>query len=375
MFALLKELVLIQSGSDNKRGVDKVAQRLESAVRDLPMTLEVVEQQMAGNHLLLRSKACAAAESQALMVGHMDTVFPKDTDFNWYREDEYHAYGPGVADMKGGLVAGVFALKALGRVGLLDRLPLTCVFNSDEEIGSRTSIELIQSEASQSAFAFVLEAGGLSGGIVTGRKGNLIIELMVEGKAGHAAFAGPDKASAILEMAHKIIAFEALNDFGRGITVNVGKIEGGIGANTVSDLASAQIDLRYTGPQDLKDIEKKVFGITESTQTPGTMSRMDVLSGRPPMEKSAAARRLFEIVKKVAEQSGDTVTDEFRHGVSDANFIADLGIPVLDGLGPVGGNDHSRNEFMVKESLLKRTTLLANALPACWEAYGPHRND
>ena len=93
------------------------------------------------------------------------------------------------------------------------------------------------------------------------------------------------------------------------------------------------------------------------------------------MEKSAAARRLFEIVKKVAEQSGDTVTDEFRHGVSDANFIADLGIPVLDGLGPVGGNDHSRNEFMVKESLLKRTTLLANALPACWEAYGPHRND
>ncbi len=146
----------------------------------------------------------------------MDTVFAADTDFTAYREDDTQAYGPGVIDMKGGLVAGIFALKALSAVDLLKRIPLVFVFNSDEEVGSRRSLALIRKEARKSACAFVLEAGGLNGEVVTARKGNLSATLIVNGRAGHAAFAGADKASAILEMAYKTLAIEALNDPDRG---------------------------------------------------------------------------------------------------------------------------------------------------------------
>ena len=157
---------------------------------------------------MVRSGAQLSAKKQVLLVGHMDTVFPKETDFNWYKEDKENSYGPGVVDMKGGLVVGIYALMALDKLGLLQQIPLTFVFNSDEEIGSRSSVDLIQKEANSSAFAFVLEAGGLENEIVTGRKGNLTIELHIEGEAGHAAFATKNKPSAILEMAHKIIEFE-----------------------------------------------------------------------------------------------------------------------------------------------------------------------
>ena len=176
----------------------------------------------------------------------MDTVFPEDTDFNWYKEDRANSYGPGVADMKGGLVAGIFALKALIARGLLENIPVTFIFNSDEESGSGSSREIIRQEARNSAFAFVLECGGLNGEIATGRKGNLSIKLTVKGRAGHAAFAGPDKGSAILELARKTIEFESLNEPEKGISVNVGIFEGGIGSNTVAENAVANVDFRFT---------------------------------------------------------------------------------------------------------------------------------
>ena len=251
MFSLLEDLVLIQSGSHNKKGVDAAARRIATVFQEMGLDAETKVQPVLGNHLLVRTPGHAFDRAQILMVGHMDTVFPADTDFNWYREEETRICGPGVVDMKGGLVVGIFALKALQHAGLLDELPITFLFNSDEEIGSRSSLSLIQNEANRSAFALVLECGGLNGEVVTGRKGNLMVELHVEGQAGHAAFAEGDKASAILEMAHKTIQFESLNDFERGITVNVGKVEGGIGPNTVSDLCTAQIDLRYRDPADL----------------------------------------------------------------------------------------------------------------------------
>ena len=231
MFMFLKEIVKIQSGSHNKAGIDRTAMAISHAFQGIDVSTETVEQQLQGNNLVIRSSAQPSANKQVLLVGHMDTVFPEDTDFNWYKVDNDKSYGPGVVDMKGGLVVGIYALKALAELGLLGQIPITFIFNSDEEIGSRSSVDLIQKEANSSAFAFVLEAGGLENEVVTGRKGNLTIELHIEGKAGHAAFATKDKPSAILEMAHKIIEFESLNDFGRGITINVGKIDGGIGSN------------------------------------------------------------------------------------------------------------------------------------------------
>ena len=367
MFKCLEELVLIQSGSHNKKGVDATLQNIQGAFEGMDVTTEVVEQSQLGNHLIVRSTCPKGSSGQFLIVGHMDTVFPVDTDFNWYKTDDVKCYGPGVVDMKGGLVVGIFALKALQEIGLLDKVPFAFIFNSDEEIGSRSSLDVIQHEANQSAFAFVLECGGLNGEVVTGRKGNLMVELHVEGKAGHAAFADQSKSSAILEMAHKIIQFESLNDFKKGVTVNVGKVEGGIGPNTVSEFCTAQIDFRYVAPEDFQYIESRIIEFTNTAIVKGTCSSIDFVSGRPPMQQKSKNRKLYTIAEKIAGPLGIPIKEQFRFGGSDANFIADLGIPVLDGLGPIGGRDHSNEEYMVTESLLQRTILFAGTLLASWE--------
>ncbi|MBW2513506.1 MAG: M20 family metallopeptidase [Deltaproteobacteria bacterium] len=366
MFALLEEIVTIQSGSHNKTGIDMTADTIVRAFQGIDVSTEIIEQRLQGNNLVVRSGAQPSVKKQVLLVGHMDTVFPKETDFNWYKEDKDKSYGPGVVDMKGGLVVGIYALKALDKLGLLQQIPLTFVFNSDEEIGSRGSVDLIQKEANSSAFAFVLEAGGLENEIVTGRKGNLTIELHIEGEAGHAAFATKNKPSAILEMAHKIIEFESLNDFDKGITINVGKVEGGIGSNTIAEFSSAQVDFRFVDPSDLKHLEVRVSEISHKTVIQGTQCRVNFITGRPPMQQSPANRNLFQITADIASRMGYPVKEQFRFGVSDANFIADLNIPVLDGLGPIGARDHSRDEYMIKDSLLQRTLLLACSIIECW---------
>jgi glutamate carboxypeptidase len=329
----------------------------------------VIEQEKYGNHLVVRSRCHGQFDTQILLVGHMDTVFPKDTGFNWYKEEASLCYGPGVIDMKGGLAAGIFALKALDAENLLTRIPITFIFNSDEEIGSPSSKALVQQEAKKSVFAFVLETAGRNGEIVTGRKGNLSLELTINGRAGHAAFAGKDKASAIVELAHKIIEFESLNDPENGISVNVGRIEGGIGPNTVPEHASARIDFRFLNSSDKAYLEKKMAEITRKRIIQNTRSHFVVLSGRPPMPVSEKNKKLFNAVKETASSIGLTVDEEFRSGVSDANLIAGENTPVIDGLGPIGAMDHSEDEYMLKESLLHRSALLANAIVECWEKY------
>lgn len=369
MFRLLEKMVVIQSGSYNKEGVDAMGRLIKSTLQTINVSCRVIEQEKYGNHLVVRSLCKEPFEKQILLVGHMDTVFPKDTGFNWYREENAFCYGPGVIDMKGGLTAGIFALKALNNENLLTRIPLTFLFNSDEEIGSPSSKALVQQEAKKSIFAFVLETGGRNGEIVTGRKGNLSLELKIKGKAGHAAFAGKDKASAILELAHKIIEFESLNNPEAGTSVNVGRVDGGIGPNTVPDHASARIDFRFLESSDKAYLEKKIAEITQKQRIENTRACFEILSGRPPMPISEKNKKLFEAVKETAESIGLSVAEEFRSGVSDANLIAGENTPVIDGLGPIGALDHSEDEYMIKESLYQRSGLLANAIKDCWERY------
>jgi glutamate carboxypeptidase len=369
MLALLEKMVRIQSGTYNKQGVDKMGRLITSSFQSNAVSCQVMEQDLFGNHLVVRSLCEKGFDKQILLCGHMDTVFPEDTQFNWYREDNTHCFGPGVIDMKGGLVAGIFALKALDNEKLLTKIPVKFFFNSDEEIGSPSSKNHIQKEAGNSAFAFVLETGGRNGEIVTGRKGNLSIEFKVKGIAGHAAFAGKDKASAIVELAHKIIAFESLNDLDRGISVNVGKVNGGIGPNTVPEHAVARIDFRFTEIADKADLEKSISEITRKKDIPKTSSHFTILSSRPPMPASEQNKELFKAVRETAESIGLSVSEEFRAGVSDANLIAGEYTPVIDGLGPIGAKDHSEDEYMIKASLMQRSVLLACALIDCWEKY------
>ncbi len=374
MIRLLEDMVRIQSGSYNKEGVDRMGRLIASLFQESGVSRRVVKQPTLGDHLIVRTHGERSFKKQILMVGHMDTVFPADTAFNWFREEEGRCFGPGVVDMKGGLVAGVFAIRALDHAGLLAEMPITFVFNSDEEIGSGSSEALIREEARKSAFAFVLECGGLAGEVVTGRKGSLTIDLEIRGRAGHAAFAGPDKGSAILELARKTLLFEALNDPARGVSANVGAIEGGIGPNTVPDLAAAKIDFRFPTPVDEAFLHEKIEAITAEQTTPNTRASWQIRTRRSAMPSSEANKRLFEVIEESARMLNVPVIKQFRQGVSDANLIAEENIPVIDGLGPIGARDHSEDEYMITESLPLRAMLLAFALADCWEKHQNNMN-
>jgi len=368
-FGLLQELVLESSSSYYKSGVDRVGTLISHQLEGCGMSVEVVKESQVGDQLIYRSPACNYSSKSILLVGHMDTVFPVDSKFNWYQEEGDRILGPGVIDMKGGLVTAVFALKALSHCGLLDTIPITMICNSDEEIGSPYSRPLIFSEAEKSFFAMVFECGGLNGELVTGRKGKAGYLLNVQGKAGHAAFAGPDKASAILELAHKTIALEELNDPSKEIVVNVGVIEGGIGPNSVAETATAEIDTRFLRESDAKITAKNIERIAAKCHVLGTSATLSATSTRLPMEQSAGNKELFHMVEAQAQGLGLSVVEELRSGVSDANIIADTHVPVIDGMGPVGDCDHSDREYMVKDSLPAKSKLAALSLVKGWESY------
>jgi glutamate carboxypeptidase len=363
--ALLRRLVEIQSGSQNKAGLDRMAQAMVEVLSDVLPAVQMLVFEGQGNMVQSSTRRATAGEKGFLLVGHMDTVFPENTTFTAYREDSQYCYGPGVYDMKGGLVVGVYALKALHHLGLLDEMPVTFLCNSDEEIGSPASRPWIERKAQGCAAALVLEGGGVNQEVVTGRKGRLGLRLTVHGRAGHAAKGG-SKSSAVLELAHKVIALEALNNDAE-ITLNVGQVEGGIGPNTVPDLASALIDVRFLTTAGQNKAVQKIETIVQDTCVSGTSSTVMVTGGRPAMPQSAANRRIFAEARRQAQALGQELHEELRSGVSDANFIAHQDVPVLDGLGPVGDLDHSDREYILKQSLCDRAALVAATMIGLWQ--------
>ena len=369
MFKLLEALVLQPSFSRCKKAVDAVGAILAKSLQDSGMHLEVVPQSEAGDHLIFRSPACRNHRSSILLFGHMDTVFPIDSSFNWYKEIGEKIFGPGVIDMKGGLVCAGYAIKALGSCGLLNEIPITFLCNSDEEIGSPTSTTLFTAEAQKALLSLGFECGGLQGQVATGRKGRLGYKLIVSGKAGHAAFAGKDKASAILELAHKIIALEKLNNQDRKVAVNIGVITGGIGPNTVAENAVAEIDSRFLCRSDAVDTAGRIAQICAQSTIAGTNAKLLETGGRLPMEQSARNSALFQVILNEAQILGLPCVEEMRSGVSDANTIAQAGIPLVDGLGPIGDGDHSDREYMIRASLPARTRLAAYSILGCWEHF------
>jgi glutamate carboxypeptidase len=298
----------------------------------------------------------------------MDTVFPADTHFTWWREENEHVNGPGVIDMKGGLVVGIFALLAIAENALMDGLPVKFIFNSEEEVGSPVSRFMIAEEARKSAMAFVLECGGLQGEVVTGRKGRMGLRLEVSGRAGHAAGPG-NKASAILSLAQHIISLETVNDRQPGVSVNVGQIQGGVGPNSVPDHAWAAVDVRFADRDGERWFQEQLDAIVHSRTMRGTSTKVVVVSSRPLMEQSRGNRSLFRVAAAQAEALKIPILEEFRSGVSDANIIAAQGIPVLDGMGPLGDLDHSDREYLIVDSLVERCQLLAMTIIECWRRF------
>ena len=367
LFELLSELVSVQSGSHNRPGVNRVGRLVRAALAGpgLDLELETVAGGRYGDHLVFRTRAASGPARPILVTGHMDTVFPPDTPFTDCTRQGRRIHGPGVIDMKGGLVVTIGACRLLARAGLLAGLPLVLLFNSDEEAGSPSSLPILRRLARECSCALVTECGGMNGEVVTGRRGKTGYRLTVHGRAGHAAFAGRDKASAILELAGKIIALEGCND--REVVVNVGMVEGGIGPNTVADHATALVDSRYPDQEAGARLRRKISEICAVTTVAGTRCRLEITNERPVMERCEANLRLFRLLARVGERLGIVVREEVRRGVSDANTLAGEGLPVLDGLGPLGEFDHSEEEYLLAPSLPRRTLLLANYLAALAE--------
>jgi len=356
MIHLLEKVVRINSHTGNKTGVDAVGRIFVDELASLGLSIERLPQTNYGD-LLIASTPSISDSDNILLCGHMDTVFPADSPFNWFCQTEGKCFGPGTADMKGGLVVALFAIKFLAEAELLLKTPLRFLLNSEEESGSPVSTPAIQKLATESRAALVFECSGKKGEAVTARKGKLGFRLEIIGKAGHAGYSGAIKPSALLELAHKVISLEDLNGLKPGMTVNVGQAHGGTGANIVPERAWALIDVRLSDKETEQLFQKELERLVNQVQVPGVKTSINHTSSRPPMPASSGNRALFERIKICGDALGLDLMNESRGGVSDANIIAAQGTPVLDGLGPIGAEDHSDREYIITDTLAERTAL------------------
>ena len=316
-----------------------------------------------GGSLFARPRARRRGRGRQLLLGHCDTVWPRDTAREMpIVSREGRVKGPGVYDMKAGLVQMVFALRALEECDAEPALTPLVFVNSDEEIGSRESTAAIRRLARLVERTFVLEPSlGLDGRLKTARKGVGRFTVKVRGRAAHAGLDPEAGVSAILELSHVVQALFALNDVERGVTVNVGTIEGGMGANVIAPESSAVVDVRVRTAEDAERVEAAILGLRATA--PGAELEIAGRIGRPPMERTPGNAALFEQARRLGEELGFEIAEGAAGGGSDGNTTSRYG-PTLDGLGAVGDGAHAPHEFVLLERLPERAALLALLLAA-----------
>ena len=362
MEALLETLVNIDSNTYDKAGTDRVGEAIAAFLAEDGIAVERLPVDAFGD--VLRATIPARSNGKpVLLMGHRDTVFPTGTvSRRPYTHEGDFAFGPGVADMKGGLVLTCFVLRAMARVGP-SPIPIVALFTGDEEIGSGTGRPFIEAEARDARAVLNMEPGRVSGNVVTGRKGGATLTIEVHGTAAHAGANHADGASAILALAAKIVKLEALTDYASGVTVNVGKIEGGVSSNTVPPHAMAQVDTRFVDLAQMERVLADVGAIVAAEDRHGTSATMRQRSLFLPMEERWS-HDLMTSYRDVAAALGFEVAGEFTGGCSDAGFTASLGVPSLCGLGPVGAKAHTDDEYCRLDSLVPRAKALAGTILA-----------
>jgi glutamate carboxypeptidase len=356
-------LVNTDSGTFDKSGVDAVSHALRGRYAALGCEIRVYPNDVYGDSFA--ASLTGSGRAKLLLIGHTDTVFPDGTAGSRpFRIEGGRAYGPGVADMKSGDLAIVYALSALQTQGCDTFARLTVFHNSDEEIGSPSSRELIRAEAERADAVLVLEPGRENGAIVSARKGVANCRLTVTGQAAHAGVNRERGVSAAVELAHLVVALEGLNGSVPGATLNVGRMEAGDRVNVVPDHAFAHFEVRAFKKEHLETMLERVTATVERRTLPGTTAQLDLSIEHYPMHKSAESERLVSLAKSVAARLGFDITDVATGGASDGNTAAAAGRPVLDGLGPIGGRAHSPQEYMEIASAVPRTALLAGLVSA-----------
>jgi glutamate carboxypeptidase len=363
----LERLVNTDCGSYTRDGVDQVGAFVAGFMAAHGATVELRPDPdgRLGSTVIgtWRGGPDTAGAPRVLLIGHMDTVFDAGTAAQRpFSVKDGVAMGPGVTDMKSGLLAGLYAVKALvGGPGLpFERL--TYVANPDEEIGSPSSTPHIREIAAESDACLVLECARANGDIVSSRKGILDARITVHGRAAHAGVEPEKGRSAILAAADLVTRLHALNGRWDGVTVNVGVIDGGTRPNVVAERCSLEVDVRAVRRADLEAVEAEIRSLLGSLSVPDTSADLEPMARWWPMEKLERAGRLVEHAKAVARRLGFQVADAATGGASDANSTSGMGVPSIDGLGPIGGNDHSPAEYLELGSVVPRTTLLAGLL-------------
>jgi glutamate carboxypeptidase len=356
---LVRTLVHIESPTDDKAAVDRCGRVLAERLRELGAVVTSVPQSATGDHLVARFGA--AAERQVLVIGHFDTVWPIGQLARMpLREEDGRLHGPGTLDMKAGIGLGLLATRALLELAPPTDVGVTMVWSTDEETGSDTSRALIEAEARKSEAVLVLEPALASGALKTARKGVGDYQLTVHGVSAHAGVDPRKGVNAIRELALQILAVDAVRDLDRGISVNVGVVQGGTRTNVVPELATASIDVRSETIADADHIDRAMRALT--AQTAG--ARLEVTGGfnRPPMERSPGVIRLFEMARACGSEIGLDLQEGATGGGSDGNFTAALGIPTLDGLGATGDGAYALHEHVTIAELPLRAAVVAGLL-------------
>jgi glutamate carboxypeptidase len=360
----LATLVNIDCGSYTPDGVNEVAGHVARALADLGAEVErhAHEPEPGANRIGDVVIGRLAGEGpRVLLIGHMDTVFDPGTAAERpYRSEGTRAFGPGVTDMKAGLLAGLHAIGALRESGV--RPSITFVANPDEEIGSPFSSGFIRELAPRHDAVLVLECARANGDIVSARKGIADFHVTFTGRAAHAGVEPEKGRSAILEAAHQVVALHALNGRWPTVTVNAGRIHGGTRSNVVAERCEIHVDLRAAGVEAFDAAAAEVDRLVSAPMIDGVTATLRRSAGHPPMEKSAASARIVELAQTIAGELGFELHDAATGGASDANTTAALGVPTIDGLGPIGGDDHSADEWLDLDSVAPRTALLASLI-------------
>ncbi len=368
----LGRLCGIDCGSYSPAGVNEVATWVAAAFEALGGDVERRPDPGGrfGDTVIGTFRGQQGAGPRLLLVGHMDTVFPDGTAAERpFRIDDAIAYGPGVTDMKSGLLAGIHALGALRELGggAWDTLPferITYVANPDEEIGSPTSTPHIRDIAAAADGCFVLECARANGDFVSSRKGIADLRLSIHGRAAHAGVEPEKGRNAILAGARIVERIQALNGRWPGVTANVGVFQSGTRPNVVPDLAILEADVRGVTRDELEAAVAAIHAIATEPGVPDVGVEIEQMAGWLPMEKLERSGRLADTVMALAVRLGFSTIDVGTGGASDANTTSGLGVPSIDGLGPIGGRDHSPDEYLEVDSIVPRTTLLAALLLA-----------
>lgn len=358
----LRTVCAIDSYTFHKPGLDAVADYLAARMRGLGMVTRMFEQTHWGNDLL--GVLHGSGKSNILLLGHMDTVYPPGiAEARLVRTEGNVVYGPGVSDMKGCLLTALYAIEGLQESDYADFGEIRFLCVSDEEINDRHCIDIIHEAAQDCHAAFVLEAGRASGDIVSARKGNAWYTLTAHGRSAHAGVEPEKGRNAIVEIAHQLLHFQSLNGWRDGITVNPGVISGGTMPNVVPDFAQAQFDLRFLQPDDRLDIEARMREMMSHRRVPDVELTLEVHPDfKGPLVPTFASIKLAEQAQQIAIMLGFAINHILTGGASDASYTSAFGIPTLDGLGPIGGRDHSPQEYLLLDSVAPRTALLAGLI-------------